>query len=158
MAPLFGVLLFELDGARHALRLADVREVVRSVTITPLPGAPDGVEGVFDLHGVLVPVLDVRRRFRLPEKAVGEGDHFIVAGTGERAVAIRVDEATGVLEIDERVVETAREVGSRAEHLAGIARLPDGLVVIHDLERFLSGEEERVLAAALSAPGAGGSA
>src|SRR5436309_14010618 len=62
------VLIFEVGSQRYGLPAAGVRELVRAVTVTPLPRAPAIVEGVIDLRGTIVPVLDIRARFRLPAK------------------------------------------------------------------------------------------
>src|SRR5881296_2430916 len=76
------VLVFEVGGQKYALPTADVRELVRAVAITPLPAAPAVIEGVVDVRGRVLPVLDVRARFRLPPKALDPSDHFIVASAG----------------------------------------------------------------------------
>ena len=60
------VLLFDVGGQRHALRIAQVRELLPALSTTPLPGSPPWIEGVINLRGVMVPVLDMRQRFGLP--------------------------------------------------------------------------------------------
>ena len=62
------VLVFEVEGQRYGLPTADVRELVRAVTITPLPNAPAVIEGVVNVRGRVLPVLDMRARFRLPAR------------------------------------------------------------------------------------------
>src|SRR4051812_1235973 len=86
-------LTFELAGQRYGLPSSDVQELIRVVTLTPLPGAPSIVEGAINLRGRVVPVFDIRTRFRLPAKAPEPSDHLIVAWAGERLAAIRVDQA-----------------------------------------------------------------
>ena len=94
------MLLFTLEGQRYALPAEDVRELVRAVRLTPLPRAPDVVEGLLNLRGELLPVLDLRRRFRLPPRPLSPSDHFIVAQAGPRRVALRVDRAEGLLALE----------------------------------------------------------
>lgn len=134
-------LTFEVGTARFALPVELVREVVRAVAIAALPKAPPIVEGVINLRGTLVPVLDVRQRFTLPPALLAPEQHLIIGQTGDRLVALRVDRAVDLVVVDQDDIESAGRVAPGTEYVAGIAKLADGLLVIHDLERFLSFEE-----------------
>jgi purine-binding chemotaxis protein CheW len=149
------VLLFTLEGQRYALPSADVRELARAARLTPLPRAPDVVEGLLNLRGRLLPVLDLRRRFRLPPRPLSPADHFIVAQAGPRHVVLRVDRAEGLLTLEPGALdETPRELPG-VGYVAGAVKLPDGLVLVHDLRTFLSEAEALALDTALAgAPGA----
>ncbi len=138
-------LTFEVADRRLGLSAKALREVVRAVAIAALPKAPPIVEGVINLRGTLVPVLDVRRRFGLPPAPVTPEQHLLIAHAGERLVALRVDRALELVGVDEHAIESAASVAPGAEYVAGIAKLPDGLLVIHDLETFLSLDEARQL-------------
>ena len=146
------VLVFEVAGRKYGLPTADVRELVRAVEITPLPSAPDVIEGVVNVRGQVLPVLDVRTRFRLPPKALDPSDHFIVASAGPRGVILRVDRATHLALVDERDIQAPQTLGAGAEYVAGVAMLEDGMVLIHDLATFLSAAEASSLDLALSEP------
>ena len=87
------VVVFVLDGRRYGLPLARVQRSVRAVAITPLPEAPPIVLGVVDLGGVVIPVIDMRKRFNHPPRDLRLSDHLIVASAGKRTVALLVDEA-----------------------------------------------------------------
>lgn len=139
------LLACEVAGRRLALRAAEVREVVRAVAVAPLPRAPDVVDGLINLRGEPVPVLDVRRRFGLAASEVLPGQHFVVARAGARTVALRVDRALELLEVPEEAIRSAEPAVSGAEGVEGIAVLPDGLLVIHDLTRFLSPDDAAAL-------------
>lgn len=143
------VLVFEVAGQRYGLPTDDVRELVRAVAITPLPGAPAVIEGVVDVRGLVLPVLDVRARFRLPARALDPSDHFIVASAGPRGVILRVDRATHLALVDEDSVQAPETLGPSTAYVAGVARLEDGLVLIHDLTTFLSAAESASLDEAL---------
>ena len=145
------VLVFELGGQRYGLPVGDVRELVAAVIPTPLPGAPAVVEGVINLRGRVVPVLDVRRRFGLPAKPVEPADHLIVARAGGRLVALRADRALELVALEPGAVEEARAVLPGARYVEQVAALPDGLVLIHDLRTFLSAAEAAALDEALPA-------
>ena len=143
--PYFQLLTFDVGGRPLALPAAAVREVTWAVAVTPLPKAPPIVEGVINVRGTLVPVLDIRHRLALPAQPVALHQHFIVAHAGQRLVALRVDRALDLVSVPEEAIETAARVAPGVEYVAGIAKLPDGLIVIHDLQRFLSlAEAEQV--------------
>jgi purine-binding chemotaxis protein CheW len=146
------ILVFELGGQRYGLPTLDVRELVRAVTITRLPNAPAFIEGVVNVRGRILPVLDIRARFHLPAKPLDPADHFIVASAGPRGVILRVDRATHLALVDESSVHSAEALGSSATYVAGVAKLEGGLVLIHDLATFLSAAEAASLDAALLAP------
>lgn len=141
------LVVFTLSTQSFALLARDVRELVRAVAIAPLPNAPALLEGVINLRGRIVPVLDARKRFGLPAKPLTPSDHFIVADTGERVVALRADRAVDLVRVDLRDVEGAGVV-PEVPYIAGIAKLASGIVLIHDLRTFLSTTEGRAVDAA----------
>jgi purine-binding chemotaxis protein CheW len=143
------LLVFTLGPSRCAVRASTVREVVRAVAISALPGAPAVVDGVINFRGRIVPVVDPRRRFGLPPVPLGPDQHFIAALAGSRLVALRVDQAVELITVGADAVERAAGGIPNAPYVAGVARLPDGLLVIYDLERFLSLDEAVALEAAL---------
>lgn len=145
------LLLFQIEGDRFGLKATHVQEVVRAVAIAPLPKAPAIVEGVINVRGRIVPVLDVRGRFGLRPKLLHPDQHFILAFAGARFVALRVDRAAELLSVDTGALEAAERSTPGVGYVAGIATLPDGLVVIHDLAAFLSLDEASELDAATSA-------
>lgn len=144
------LLIFELGNQRYALPASDVRELLRAVTLTPLPRAPAVVEGVINVRGVLVPVLDIRARFRVPPKPLQPTDHLIVAHAGGRLVALRVDRALELARLEPAAVERAEAVVPGVAYVAQMAKFPDGLVLVHDLNTFLSHTEADALTEALS--------
>ena len=145
------LVVFLLAERRYALALAAVERVLRMVALAPLPKAPPIVLGLVDLRGEVVPVLDIRRRFRLPERSPRPGDQLIVARTRRRRVGLVVEAVEDVIErpAGERIAPDA--VAPGLDYVQGVTRLePHGLVLIHDLDTFLSLEEERALSAAES--------
>jgi purine-binding chemotaxis protein CheW len=148
------VVVFALDGPRCALPLSTVERVVRAVEITPLPKAPDIVLGMINVQGRIIPVVDLRKRFRLPSRETSPDDRLIIARASQRLVALVVDSVAGVRELAERELVSAEQALPFAADIQGVAKLEDGLALIYDLDRFLSLDEERELDAAL--PGGAG--
>jgi purine-binding chemotaxis protein CheW len=144
--------LFTLDDQRYALPLASVERTVRAVAITRLPKAPEIVLGVINVHGRVIPVFDLRRRFQLPERKLTLTDQMILARTAQRTVAVIADTVLGVAESPEAGLIATDSVLPDLAYVEGIMKLPDGLVLIHDLDRFLSLDEEQGLTEALKKP------
>jgi purine-binding chemotaxis protein CheW len=133
-----GLVVFRLDRERYALPLATVDRIVRAVAVTPLPRAPAVVTGAIDVAGQVIPVLSLRHRFGLPERPITPDDHFILARAGQRTVALTMDQALGVIEHARGDIVPVDSITPHLQHVRGVLQLPDGLVIIQDLERFLS--------------------
>ena len=146
------VVVFVLDGQRYAFPLATVQQVLPMVAPAPLPEAPPIALGVINLHGLIVPMLDIRRRLGLPPREYGPADRLVVARSSRRLLAIPVDEALGVTEVMMDSIVPPETIFPGIGRVAGVAPLADGLLFIHDLDSFLSLDEEQGLTAALEEP------
>lgn len=150
LAALAQLVVFTLQEQLYALRLAAVERIVRVAEITVLPSAPAIVLGVVNIQGRVVPVVDMGKRFGLAARDVELSDHLIVARTSRRPVALLVDSVKGVVEF--APPQLAQDGGGLpdAHYVEGVLKLDDGLVLIHDLDTFLSPMEDRELAQALA--------
>ncbi|HVR26102.1 MAG TPA: chemotaxis protein CheW [Candidatus Polarisedimenticolia bacterium] len=145
----WSLVVFTLDG-QYALHLRNVERVVRAAEVTPLPRSPTIVLGVINAQGSILPVVNVRRRFRLMEREMEPTDRLIIAKTSLRRVALLVDSVTGVIERAEDDVVPADAIVPRTEYIEGVTKLDENIILIHDLDSFLSLDEERVLDDALN--------
>ena len=143
------LVVFTLGDRRYGLPLSAVERIVHVVDVTPLPKAPDIVLGVVNLQGRVIPVINVRRRFHLPEREIALTDQMVIAHAARRLVALVVDSVTGVLEYSEQGAVAAQEVLPELQYVEGVVKLDNGLILIHDLDTFLSLEEEADLERAL---------
>ena len=139
-----------LDGHRYALPLEAVERVVSVPEITPLPQAPPLVCGVLNVQGRIVPVVDLRRRFGLPERALRWSDQLVLAHSRRRRLAFGVDAVQGLIDGPDDAVVGAAEIVPGLDTISGALTLVDGLLLIHDLDRLLSLEDERALEASLA--------
>jgi len=149
-APRLEALLFELAEQRFALPASGVIEILRACALQGLPKAPPLILGVFNLRSEIVPVLDLRRRFGMPEKVLEPGDFFILSRVAERRLALRVD---GVLSIERLEVVPASEAPNLApglEYVSAVSAVSDGVVLISDLDSFLTTAEGALLSTALT--------
>jgi purine-binding chemotaxis protein CheW len=139
------LVLFVLDGQKYALPLHVVDRVLRAVEVTPLPEAPPVIAGVFSLHGRPVPVIDLRRRFKLPDRGIDVDDHFIVARSSTMLVALPVDEALGLAKglDDERV--PAADVVPDLNYVDSVVAAGAEMVFVLDIDTVLTDDEEDAL-------------
>src|SRR6478736_6385878 len=144
-------LIFILDAQRYALHLSAVDRVVRMVRITPISSAPEILLGVVNLEGVVIPVMDVRQRFNLPERDISLSDRLIFARTKNRSVALVADTVTGVIECSEHSLISAERILPELAHVEGVIKFEDGMILIHSLDKFLSLDEEAALDLAVAA-------
>lgn len=158
------LVVFTLDGQHFALELASVYRVIHAVEITPLPHAPAVILGIINVQGQLFPVVNLRHRFNLPQREVNPADQFILvelngtataasASNGSKAVrqlALVVDAVVGIQEANPESIVAGDEIVPDLAYVQGIAKVGDNLILIHDLERCLSLDEERALQDALA--------
>lgn len=137
---------FKLDDQEYALPIENVVEVVRMVAITGIPRAPDVVEGVINLRGHVVPVINLRKRFGAPPRPRDLDTRLLVARVGERVIALIVDVVSEVLKLGAESLDASDTVATGVtEYLSAIGKREDRLLLVLDLEAVLSFEEEKQL-------------
>ncbi|QHI69704.1 chemotaxis protein CheW [Tichowtungia aerotolerans] len=145
------LLVFEVDETRCALPLGNVVRTELAVAITPLPNAPDIISGMINVHGRIMPVIDTRRRLGLPGQQLRLEDHFILARTEKRELALWVSQVSGIETSSMIPQENVSAVIENLPHISGVTTINEDLVYIHNLEQFLSEEEDRQLDQAIGA-------
>lgn len=153
MQPTLQLVVFQIDESRFALDVAAVERVVRAVEVTPLPGAPAGVRGVVNIHGRIIPVFDLRARFDLPTREVQPDDHFVIAQSGRRIVGLIVDSVGEVVERRASELSNADDILPGLASVKGVMKLDGDIVLIEDMEQFLSIPDHDALDAALEIQG-----
>lgn len=133
---------FKLDDEEFGVNIRNVQEINRAVEITKVPDAPDFVEGVINLRGQVIPVINLRRRFGLPRRENDKETRIMVVEIGGKVVGFVVDLVNEVLRIPSSTVEPPPIVaGIDVEYLSGVGKLDKRLLIILDLEKILSTEE-----------------
>lgn len=141
------LVLFDLGSEHYAVSSQTVREIIRMQNITRVPGASAFVEGVTNLRGKVVPVLDLRKRLVLPAGEESKETRIVVVEVGNEYVGLIVDRVSEVLRIPYTVIEPPSSIvnGSDADYVLGIAKLETKLVILLDTDRLLSTDEEQTL-------------
>jgi purine-binding chemotaxis protein CheW len=135
------LLTFKLDDQEYALDIANVVQVVRMVAVTPAPKAPEFVEGVINLRGKVIPVVDTRKRFGLPAKPYDLDTQLLIAHAAGCSMALMVDMVSEVLTLPASSIESFERVGADLEHLSAVGKLGERLLMIVDPNTILTDGE-----------------
>ena len=138
---------FVIAGEEFGVNILTVQEIIRPIAITRVPHAPAFVEGIINLRGRILPVIDLRKRFGFPPREQDEDTRIVVLEVEEQVIGFVTDAVREVLRVDASTMEPAPElaVGIDAHYLRGVAKLEDRLLILLDLEGVLSDEEARAL-------------
>jgi len=138
---------FKLKQEEFGVNILQVQEIIRMQEITNVPNAPGFVEGVINLRGRVIPIVDLRKRFGMETKEQSNATRIIVVMIGEVQVGLIVDEVSEVLRISEDTVEPPPPIvaGIESDYIKGVGKLEDRLLILLDLNKILSMEEKQSL-------------
>jgi purine-binding chemotaxis protein CheW len=137
------LVLFDLGGEVYGVDIAAVHEIIRMQPIIKVPKAPFFVEGVINLRGKVIPVVDMRRRFGLEKVDHTKDNRIVVVDVNNTTIGIIVDAVTEVLRIRADAVELPSDIitaNADSDYLMGIAKLDDKMVILLDLNKVLPEE------------------
>lgn len=138
MADVEQTVVFSLDSQRYGIPLSVVERVVRMVEITRLPAAADSVLGVINVQGEIMPVLNLRLLFGLPQRPVELGDQLLITRFAKRSCALVVDAVSEVHTCRLRDLMEANGNLPDLPFLAGAEKLPDGMILINAPEKLFT--------------------
>jgi purine-binding chemotaxis protein CheW len=142
-------LVFSIDGKRYAIHLQAVVRVVPAVEITPLTEGPDSVSGVINAQGQVIPMLNIRRKFRLSERAIDPGDTIVIVKGSKWTVAFAVDSTEGVVERRHEEIIPVENILPAMAYTEGVIKIHDDMVFLYDIDKALSFEEKGKLEAVM---------
>lgn len=134
---------FRVGNAMYAIDILRIKEIIRPLKLTPVPKAPAFVEGVINLRGTVIPVVDLRKRFEVDRIDQDRRTRIIISVVAGKAVGLVVDEVAEVRRYTRQEVQAAPQFikTAEAEFFLGICRRDDELIMILDLERILASTE-----------------
>ncbi|TVQ61185.1 MAG: chemotaxis protein CheW [Phycisphaerales bacterium] len=137
---------FEVAGEEFAVDILAVQEINRMMELTRVPQSPPEVEGVINLRGKIIPVLDLRNRFGFKVQESTAQSRIVVVEVGGRVLGFIVDRVHEVLRIPQSIVEAAPAMVSSidSDFIAGVGKLDDRLLILLDLGRLFSTEAETI--------------
>ena len=133
---------FEVAQEEFAVDILAVHEINRMMDLTRVPQAPHEIEGVINLRGKIIPVMDLRKRFGLEARERDEHTRIIVVEVDSRVIGFIVDRVRQVLPISKSIVEPAPDMVATidSQFISGVGKLPDRLLILLDLARLLNGK------------------
>ncbi len=141
------LVVFVMENEEFACGINSVREVLKMIRVTPLPRSLDFVEGVINMRGDVIPVIDLRRRFGLPEAERTDESRIIIVEVEERMVGLIVDSVREVLSLSNQQIQEApnQVAGEKTDLITGVGKVDDRMLIILDLDRILTSEEQLAL-------------
>lgn len=143
-AGILQLVTFKLAGEEFGIEILSVQEIIRIMQITIVPRTPVFIEGVINLRGKVIPVLDLRKRFGMPEVERDSQTRIIVMEFAQKIVGFLVDEVSEVLRIPADTMEPPPSViaaGVGAEYIKGVGKLNDRLLILLDLDGLMNNTE-----------------
>jgi purine-binding chemotaxis protein CheW len=136
-------LTFRVGEEDFAVEISYVIEIIGIQKITGLPDMPDFIKGVINLRGRVIPVMDVRLRFRMEELEYGDRTCIIVAKVGDTYFGLIVDTVSEVMDIPSDQIDPPPKsrLSGKRQYIKGIGKVGDGVKIILDISRILSEEE-----------------
>ena len=144
---LLQLVVFQLGNEEYGIDILKVQEINRVTDITKIPQSPDFVEGVINLRGNIIPIIDLRKRFRMPEREHDRQTRIVVGEIDDRTVGFIVDAVSEVIRLPVNTVEPPPPIvsGGKAEYIKGVGKLEDRLLMLLDIDKILTGSEKEKL-------------
>lgn len=136
--------VFMLEDQPFAIDIMKIKQIIRPLKITRMPKSPAFMEGVINLRGVVIPVIDMRKRFGMPSRAGEKETKVIIASVERKIVGIIVDDVTEVIPVPRTEIQPPPRVikGVESNYLHGVCRHRDEILMILNLDEILSADEK----------------
>ncbi len=134
---------FNIGSEEFGVDILKVQEINRVVEITRVPQAPHYVEGVINLRGKVIPIVDLRKRFNLEEKEYDKNTRIVVVDISGNIMGMVVDSVSEVLRLPANTIEPPPEIVANinSEYIKGVAKLDDRLLIFLDLSKVIDVSE-----------------
>ena len=134
------LIVFNLGDEEYGVSIEQVREIIRTRVITPIPNSPDFIDGLTNVRGEIAVVIDLKNRFFLPTKKEIKEKHIIMTEQDNNLFGLKVDEVTEVLRISEIEILAVPELVTKVDtdYIRGVLTLEDRLIITLDLKKVLS--------------------
>lgn len=136
--------IFELNGQEYGIDIRCVREITEFRETTKIPSAPDFIHGVINLRGNVIPVISLKKRFRLDEDGIEKNSRIIIVTINEKQAGFIVDDASQVMTLNEDEIESPPEViaSVNRRYIVGISKINENIIVLLDLTSVFLMKEE----------------
>ncbi len=142
---------FNIGSELFGVNILSVQEIIRTTPITPIPDSPDFIEGVINLRGNIIPVIDLRKRLNLLTDGFDQNNLWIVIlNVDNRVTGFIVDHVTQVLKINADIIKPAPDIvvaGLQSQYISGVCKIDNSLLVLLDFNQILRIDEIKKLKA-----------
>jgi purine-binding chemotaxis protein CheW len=141
------VVSFKIGRELFGVYIHMVQEIVRVPEITPVPEMPIFVEGVINLRGKIVSIVDLNKRLKIGESVKSRSNRILIVEVEKKVIGLLVDAVTEILRIPPEAIEPAPDIATAVgtEYIMGVGKMPDKLIILLDLKNILNPEEIRRL-------------
>ncbi len=142
---IYQLVSFVVENEEFGVDILKVQEIIRTVNITRVPKAPEFVEGVINLRGKIVPVIDLRKRFGATKRERDNETRIVVVELAGKVVGFLVDRVKEVIRVERNIIEPPPELATsiNSSYITGVAKLRDRLLILLDLDKVLSSDEQK---------------
>lgn len=137
------LVVFELSNESYGVDIAAVNTIIRMQEITEIPRSPEFVEGVINLRGSIIPVIDLRQRFGLSTGDVTKASRIVVVEASGQLIGMVVDAVSETLRLQQDAIEPPSPIVTtvNSEYVRGVGKLEHRLVILLDLDKVLTSKE-----------------
>ena len=137
---------FRLANEEYGLPITKVKEINRLVPVTKLPQTPSFMEGIINLRGCIIPVIDLRKRFKMPITAHDDDTRIIIVEVNGQTVGVTVDAVTEVVRLSTTQIEPPpATVAVVSQYIDGVGKIGDRLIILLQIDKVLTEQEERTI-------------
>ncbi len=144
---IISIVCFKIGEEDYAIDIMDVKEIIRCQKIIPLPKAPYFIEGVIDLRGIVVPIIDMRKRFGIQSPSTHKGMKILIVKVNDKIIGMLVDRVSNIIKVPSDSVLPPPEISKEIEpeYLKGVCETDEGIYLLLDLDRILTEDEKVIL-------------
>ncbi len=150
-AQTISLVTFKISNETYAIDIMEVNEIVKLTVITPIPNAPDFVDGIITLRGQIIPIVDLNKRFNFAPRTYTEEDELfraiVIIRVQDMTIGILIDQVNRVIPVNRDQIQPPPQMvsGVGAEFISGVVKQNDNLFVILDIQKLFSKKELMML-------------
>ena len=140
------LVLFNLGDDEYGVNILDVQEIIKPQEVTKVPDSPEFMEGIINLRGTIVPIIDLKSRVRLGDTDITDDTRFIILNTDGQTIGFIVDSVKEILRLEEDTLKEVPDITRiNKEYIDSVVEREGKLVIVFDLKKVLSVEEMDLL-------------
>lgn len=139
--------IFKLGNEKYGIDILRIGTISEYLEITKVPDAPDYVEGIINLRGDIIPVVNLKKRFSTPETGISEETRIIIYSIDGVDIGFIVDEASQVIRIDEKDIDPTPSIlkGNGLDYISGVGKYENEIIILLDFSKILNEEEKAIV-------------